>query len=361
MKGLFSIFGYGLGHATRMEAIIREFSGDKQILASGDAYNYFLKKKYPLARINSFRIGNILNSFSWAQTLFENIDFPFNMIVDYNKIKGIIREFKPDFLLSDTEPLSLLVASALGLKNFFLSNILPIVHEYKNIPAKYRDPKLDSQEAVIRMVVEQSLKKSDLLLSPTIKSYEDGFKVKYTDLIVRKKPSEVKSPANLKNYFLVSFGGAAISREYYELILPLLKELKDEFFVVSTNHAVRRITNTGNLQLHPFLGNYLELLKGCKGVISLAGHSTISEALVYGKPIFVLPIENHVEQLTNAFLVKKEKVGSAFLYKEGIDVNKLRTSLKLFISNLEFYAERVRKRGFRGEGASECAGWISKT
>ena len=62
--------------------------------------------------------------------------------------------------------------------------------------------------------------------------------------------------------------------------------------------------------LYPFLSeNYL---RRASGVITLGGYSTMSEAVGYKKPIFMMPIENHVEQFMNAHLVKRHGFGDYF-------------------------------------------------
>ena len=236
-KALFSVYGYGLGHATRCHAIIKALKNDARVVASDNAYDYFLKKGYNPTRINSFKIGNITKSFSWVQTLFQNIDLPFNMIADYNLIKRLAREFKPNVIISDTEPVSMLLASTAQIPNYFLSNLIPIVEEYKSLPASLKSNKLNGQEAVIRVLIDQVIKKSNLLLSPTIKKYSLGSKVKFTDLIVRKKPRELTDVNSVRkkhrlpdDFILVSFGGARITREYYNTIIPILKQFSPYIF-----------------------------------------------------------------------------------------------------------------------------------
>ncbi|MFA5406027.1 MAG: glycosyltransferase family protein [Candidatus Nanoarchaeia archaeon] len=367
IKTLFSVYGYGLGHATRCEAIMKELKGATRVVASENAYDYFNNKGYNPLRINSFKIGNIMKSFSWAQTIFENIDFPFNMLADYNQVKRLSNEFKPDAIVSDTEPVSMLYAHSAGIKNYFLSNLVPIIHEYARAPVNMKNPKLDGQEAVIRMLMDMVVKRSELILSPTINRYESVSKVKYTDLIVRQQPSELPSAEEIreqnklpKDYILVSFGGASITSEYFKTIIPVLKELTKEQFVISTNNAVKRYTKINNLRLYPFIDDYLSMLKGCKAVICLAGHSTLSESLVYGKPSFVIPIQEHIEQLTNALVIDNKKLGKSFFYNNEIKAKRLKESLKEFLNNVNEYESRIKKANYKGNGHKEMAFLMEK-
>src|SRR6056297_3351524 len=113
------------------------------------------------------------------------------------------------------------------------------MYEYDKLPHYVKNNNLKSQQSVIKLYLNQVLKKCDYLISPTLKQYNAGYKVKFTNLMVRQKPSEVKTKKDLpKNIILVSFGGADITNSYYNTIIPLLKEFPNQEFIVSTNHAV---------------------------------------------------------------------------------------------------------------------------
>ncbi len=364
MKPLFSVYGYGLGHATRVEAILSRLTTDYLITASGDAYDYFRRRGFNPYRINSFRIGNFINSFSWIQTLFQNVDFPIRLMSDFNLFKRLVSEYKPDLLVSDTEPVSLSIAESLRISNAFLSNLVPIAYEYDNMPSEWKTPSLNNQARIIKLYLERVLAKSDLIISPTMTKYNAGFKVKFTDLIVRSKPRELSSINKImvkeglpKKYVLVSFGGASITSEYYESIIPVLKEFKNTHFVVSTNNAVRRVIKLQNITLLPFINNFLEYLKGAQALITLAGHSTLSEAIVYNKPILAIPIREHVEQLVNAYLVKRNGFGEV-LITNNLTKSSVRNALTLLLDNKDEFVGNERKSRFKGDGASEIAGLI---
>lgn len=45
---------------------------------------------------------------------------------------------------------------------------------------------------------------------------------------------------------------------------------------------------------------FLRMMADCKQVVSTAGFESVSEAAYLGKPLFLVPGENHVEQQINA-------------------------------------------------------------
>ncbi len=367
-KTLFSVYGYGLGHATRCHAIINELMKPKKtrevkvrIAATNNAYQYFRKLKMNPLRINSFQIGNTTTGFSWIQTLFENIDLPFNMIADYYNLKKEINEFKPDLIVSDSEPVSLYTASSLDMPCAFLSNLILTLGEYKHLPVGVKNNKVAGQHTMINAFIDQALKWCGKLLSPTIAEYKASRKIVFTDLITRAKPSELPEVKELRNklkikdkYYIVSFGGARIGKEYYKGLLPVLKKLNHKF-IVSTNNAVRRYHKIKNLELYPFINNFLEYLKCAEGIICLAGHSTLSENIIFNKPSFVIPIRDHVEQLGNASVIERKGYGSVYYIDRLINSKRLLRKINEFIENKDYYENRINRSKFKGQGASECA------
>lgn len=56
-----------------------------------------------------------------------------------------------------------------------------------------------------------------------------------------------------------------------------------------------------NLTFHRLNGEkFLKMMATCKAVVCTAGFESVSEAAWLGKPLFMVPVENHVEQMINA-------------------------------------------------------------
>jgi len=56
---------------------------------------------------------------------------------------------------------------------------------------------------------------------------------------------------------------------------------------------------------------FLRLMAGCRAVVCTAGFESVSEALWLGKPLFLVPVENHVEQALNALEAERLGLGIA--------------------------------------------------
>ncbi len=56
-----------------------------------------------------------------------------------------------------------------------------------------------------------------------------------------------------------------------------------------------------NLTFHRLNGEkFLRMMAGCRAVVCTAGFESVSEAAWLGKPLFMVPVEDHVEQMINA-------------------------------------------------------------
>lgn len=65
---------------------------------------------------------------------------------------------------------------------------------------------------------------------------------------------------------------------------------------------------------------FLDLMAGCKAFISTAGFESICEAMYFGKPVFMVPVGGHFEQLCNA--IDAEMAGAG-IYDTQFSIDKL--------------------------------------
>ncbi len=102
------------------------------------------------------------------------------------------------------------------------------------------------------------------------------------------------------------------------------------------NHALHRL-GIGNVHIFPDPDkDIVEYLARCRGVISSAGHQFMSEALVLGKPIFVIPQKGQYEQLLNAHMLELSGRGT-WAWIEELD-----TKLPTFLKEIEKYPKPVK-------------------
>jgi uncharacterized protein (TIGR00661 family) len=74
-----------------------------------------------------------------------------------------------------------------------------------------------------------------------------------------------------------------------------------------------------NLTFNPLCGErFLQLMARARGVVCTAGFESISEALWLGKPAYMVPTPNHLEQRTNA--IDADRTGAG-IYSQHFDLD----------------------------------------
>lgn len=364
---LFGVYGFGLGHATRIHAIIERLKDfEIKIVASGDAYDYFRKLRMNPIPLKSFVYGTTSFSFSWFWTFIENINFPINMIMDYYKLSEIVKRFKPDIIFSDSEPASFMFSVNRKIPNAFLTNLISVVQEKENLPKEIITPQIKAQISVIENMLDIVLKSSDRIFFPTFEKYRLQRKVKQTDVIVRKTIDELEDEEKIRkklkiydDFYLVTFGGSLVGIELLDVLMKIFPKFSNKKFIISSRKYKKTIVKK-NMIIMPFIRNYLEYLKICRGVICLSGHSTLSEIIAYKKPCLTIPILGQVEQITNANTIMRNKFGSAIFFEEGkINEKKVYTKLRSFFRDEQKFRRNLRKCKLKGKGAQEIADFLS--
>ena len=89
-------------------------------------------------------------------------------------------------------------------------------------------------------------------------------------------------------------------------------------------------------------------MKIAKGVITLGGQKTLSEAMVYGKPVLCFPIQNHIEQLLNAYALE-----DVLIVSHDSSLNAVRKNFNLFLKKIPELNEKVAKRNFSSNGSKQ--------
>ena len=330
VKILFSVCGIGLGHATRCHAIINEFLKHKnvelKVVSYGTGYKYLKEQGVDCQEISGYEYKGEF-TFSALLSILDSIRDPTKLRRDYYEFLKVTEDFKPDIVLSDTEPNAFFYAYRRSIPNYILTNLISILNNYLLVPQRYITRDILMQQFMIDRLINFMKKRANRFYVPTFEQkvrYMEN--VVYTDIIVRKKPSEMPSQEELKqklgierDFYYVSVGGAEIEKYLFYIFEKILPTFKDKYFIISSNNLTDKVIEKDNMKIIPFIPNALEYISLAKGIIAPAGHSTISEAVCFRKPILAIPVRNHIEQLTNAALLQKEGFGRpCYLDQKGV-------------------------------------------
>jgi uncharacterized protein (TIGR00661 family) len=76
--------------------------------------------------------------------------------------------------------------------------------------------------------------------------------------------------------------------------------------------APAELRHSSSLTFHKLDGEkFLKMMAECRNVVCTAGFESVSEAAWLGKPLFLVPVENHVEQQVNAIDAQQFGIGLA--------------------------------------------------
>lgn len=137
-------------------------------------------------------------------------------------------------------------------------------------------------------------------------------------------------------------------------IEQVLQELPDRYRVVMSRGKVSGSTEPerrGNLTVYDWIDGIEEYLEACDLVLSRAGHMTILGSLVYGKPLLVIPVPDHPEQLGNARRAVELGV-AAVLTADQLTADLLTSTIDRMLNSREYsrHAAEIRDlaRNMRG-------------
>jgi uncharacterized protein (TIGR00661 family) len=357
MKILFTITGIGFGDATREHANIlaikRRMPKTKILVAGYDnSYSYF-QDKFKTIKIQGYKLIGKNMKFNPISFGLQNIFLPFHWVVGTLKVRLESLKFIPDIIISDFEPVGISLAKVLRRKCIIVFGYDPEL--YKNYKKEHKVNKIMQVQATY---FEKLYNQADLVIVPTFKQKEKRHLLySYINPIIRIKPNQLKSEKELtkelkikKKPILVMLGGSEFGTKLAKNINHIAKTTKEEFIIFGGNLNIKLAKNVKYIRYTP---NFLKYLKVCKGVITLAGHKTLSEALIYKKPILCFPIQDHIEQILNAYALR-----DTIMVSHNSSLKAVRKTLKAFIANHKKIEKNIKKLNTKNNGSDQVVDLI---
>ena len=352
MKVLFVVSGIGYGDAMREHCNIHELKekhSSVRVMVAGydNSYNYF-KEKYDTIRISGYKLPGEsmkVNAFMFA---LKNILLPWYWFFGTLKVRLQAYNFIPDVVVTDFEPAGISLAEVLGKKCIVVFGFDPLLYE------EYRkEHKVSVKMKVQAAYFEKLYNLAEVVVIPTFKiEKEQHLLYTYVNPIVRIKPSELPSEKDLMKAFglkkkpiIVVLGGSNFGKKLAWNINLIAGETNEEFIIFGGDLDFKL---NQNVKYVKFTDDLLKYMKVAKGVITLAGQKTLSEAMVYDKAVLSFPIQEHIEQVLNAYALK-----DLIMVSHDSSINCVRKSLKEFLIRIPEMTEKVKKRKFVGDGSKQ--------
>jgi len=329
---LYSVCGVGLGHAGRSKTIITELKKRHSVkIISHDEGMELLKKNFnDIECIEWFKFVFTESKIDKYRTIMENTPKALKVFSNnFRKLGKIIREFKPDIIISDFEFNALHIGRMFGIPVILISNMHMM---------KYHKVKLSVIDKASVMLFEENMLRA-------FSGAEYYFIISLFDVIDPSRKNFLFFTPIIRNEFI----NAKIAEKDYYLVY-IDKEHISEFTSIAKNnfpekkfivYGMGKNSTDRNITCSDFSDEkWIEDMKNCKAVICHAGMSTISEAVLLRKPLYLVPTPGWFERYHNASIVQKLGLGI-------MEEKPTAAGLKQFFKNLGRYRESLKKSSIR--------------
>ena len=319
LKAHIGVCGIGFGHASRSASIARELKrmGWEISLSSyGDGLEYLRRMGLEVRPVPTVRYGVLPEAkVSIKFTIFRNLLLPIRFAEQIACEMSYLED--AEIVISDTRASTIVAGKLLG------KPVLTILNQF-NIRVEYpRYRRLIELLEGIAQVVGWIWARSDkilvadypppLTISKRNLVLPDGIedKVEFVGPIIDKRPEDLPSREEIEARYRLSGGkpriffhatGPSYERgKLIEELLPMLGRLADRYEIIASLGGMNPGASIPEgIKVFEWVDEPLELFKVSDLVICRPGQTTLAKALSYGKPVLMIPISAHGEQLGNA-------------------------------------------------------------
>lgn len=287
---VYGVSGEGSGHSSRareMASHLRE-RGHHLWMVSYDRGYRNLKDDFDVFENEGLTIRSEDNKVSIVQTFTENLK---RLPTGHRSLQALRRklfkEFEPDAVITDFEPMTAYLANHYDLPLVTIDN----QHRMRYVDYEC-PPDLKLESRVSKNIIRAMVPRPDVSLVTTFSFGETSNQRTFMFPPILQRAVLELSPCTGEHILVYLTSG-------FESLLDELKRFRREHFLV---YGYDRSDQDGVLTYKPFSREgFLSDLAGCKAVIATAGFTLISEALHLKKPYCALPMLGQFEQQLNAF------------------------------------------------------------
>ncbi|MEM2909938.1 MAG: glycosyltransferase family protein [Nitrososphaerota archaeon] len=353
MRAYFGVCGIGMGHAARSSLVLRalmERGWDVAVSSYGEGTKYLEALGIPVNRINPVSYGVLPDGkVSIKLTILENLYLPLKVSLQIAGEISNISCFDPSVVVSDTRVSTIAAAKSLGypvalILNQF--NVLVEYHKYKTLVELVENGAqivTKFWEMADKIVISDfpppyTISRMNLALSEVVKS-KSTFVGPLFEAPRQRPPTkdEVCSKYGIpsdKPLVLAHISGPTLEKVVLAERLAKISRSLDEYFFVMTlaEPGASSVKREDNLLLMDWVEDPNELYAASDVIVSRSGHGSIVRALMFGKPMVLIPIRAHGEQKSNANSIAKHGIGIA-LNEDGLSEDTLGRALHEILDN----------------------------
>ncbi|HEX2408654.1 MAG TPA: glycosyltransferase family protein, partial [Nitrososphaeraceae archaeon] len=365
-KVYFTPYGVGLGHASRLITIAEKVKTNNinvKFSSFGEAVDFISRYGYQCNQVPPVEFSwNSQGSFSMKNSV-SNIPSWFkNFTTQVVKEVEMMIKFSPNVVVSDSRLSSIVSARLLGIPSLVLLNqikllLSPKLHSFR--AARFVE-NLNGEFIGMLWSLSNEILVPDLPPPYTIS--ENNIwntnsvikKIKYIGFIAPKMNISEQRIIKVMNFLNFSknkpiiffhISGPSKTR------LPIVRKILDaqKYFRNKIQYVVSEGKPNGNIEPYKLSDNgwYYEWCPIRDELFALSdilvlrgGHTTMSQAIQFGKPIISIPIENHAEQISNS--CKIEKIGIGIMLKDhDLLSEKISDAITEILNNNKFKSRSI--------------------
>ncbi len=322
-KIVYGVSGEGSGHSSRASEIIPFLleEGHEVKVVSYDRGYKNLKDSFDVFETEGLHIASVDNKVSIVKTFTDNfMRLPEGHRALQTLRKELFKEFGPDCVITDFEPMTAYLASYYNLP------LITVDNQHRIRYMEYECPSyLKKDQFITETVIRSMVPRPDVSLVTTF--YFGEIKNDRTFLfppILRKQVADLK-PGEGDHVLVYLTSG-------FESLVEMLESFKQERFIL---YGYDKSREEGNIIYKPFSKDgFLEDLSTCRAVIATAGFTLLTESLYLKKPYLALPMRGQFEQELNGLLLEQAGYGMNLR-----DINE--ESISTFFYRLPEYREKL--------------------
>ena len=305
MRVVFIIQGEGRGHLTQAISLHEQLAKEgHQVVGALVGQNTvsnidFLEDQLPVP-LHYFVSPGLVYSpdakgVNLLRTIAQNLK---NVKVYLKSIKDIqakVAELKPDLVVNFYE---VLAALAIGRLRNRAYPLVSIAHQYQLLQANFPFPKGRGLDRfLVKLHTRITALGSNQILGLSWFRNQDAGKIISVPPLIRE--AVMSHVAGKENYFLAYLTNECMLPDLINWSFEHPEQEIHCFYKHQHEQDVYQINP--KLFVHrPHPVKYLRLMANCKGLVTTAGFESVAEALYFDKPLLMIPVKGHYEQMCNA-------------------------------------------------------------
>lgn len=325
---LYTACGVGFGHGSRSTIVIKELKKKHEVkIVSYDAGHTFLERNFPdVIEMKWFKLFFAANKVDKPLTFIYNLFYlPFVAINNFLLFRNLIKEFKPDVIISDFDVNSLYAGKIFGIPVVLVTNMHMLRH-WKT--------KLNWWDSLVCKLTDEIM--LDFFINPThtliISIYKPDKKAKNVDFFGPMVDEEILKLDTKYEDIVVVY----MSTMNFKVFKPILKQIPEiKFKVYGQNYEQVE----GNVEVKEFSREkWLKDMARCSALICHGGMLTLSEAVILKKPCYVFATQNWFERYHNGKMI--EMLGFGMM-----EDNATVKGVRKFLANRKTYQKNLAEKG----------------